>query len=266
MARGRALFDAIRRLLAGRELRAREAAAEDLLAISRLLASQPRLRMAFTDPALSEEAKRGLARAVFGPTVSDEAMDAFVELVGQRLTAGAVANAVDEVAAQTLMDVADDAGTLEDVEDQLVGFARLVERDHALRSALTDPALPSDGKRALIADLLAGRADPRAATLVDHWVARERARELPRLVDETIAEAAARRERAVAQVTSAVPLDDGQRDRLAAAMERVTGLPVDLQVEVDPSVVGSLSVRVGDQVYDGTVKRQLELLGERLGA
>src|SRR5207244_5716581 len=104
-------------------------------------------------------------------------------------------DAIDEVAAQALMDVADEAGTLTEAGDQMVAFARMVERDHALRSALTDPALSAERKEALIEDLLAGRADRRAVILIQHWVARDEARQLTRLVEDTIAEAAARRER-----------------------------------------------------------------------
>jgi len=263
----RAVLDSIRRILAAATgAPARERAAADLLAISRVLARQPRLRTALTDPSMTTEAKRGLAEAVFGPTVSADAIELLMAVVdGQRLRPSQLPGAIDEVAAQALMDVADEAGRLAEAGDQMVAFARMVERDHALRSALTDPALPAERKEALIEDLLAGKADRRAVVLIQHWVARDQARRLTRLVEDTIAEAAARRERVVAQVTSAIPLDGDQRARLAQVMERVTGRPVDLQVEVDRGVVGSLSVRVGEQVYDGTVKRQLELLRDRLG-
>ena len=96
-------------------------------------------------------------------------------------------------------------------------------------------------------------------------MARDRARDLGRVVEEAVAEAAARRERILAEVRTAVPLPDDQRERLAAALGRVTGRPVDLRVELDPAVVGSLAVRIGDEVFDGSVKRLLELAGERLG-
>ncbi|HUK43705.1 MAG TPA: F0F1 ATP synthase subunit delta, partial [Gaiellaceae bacterium] len=59
-------------------------------------------------------------------------------------------------------------------------------------------------------------------------------------------------------------LDPGRIERLAAALEREVGSPVELHVIVDPAVVGSLAVRVGDELYDGTVKRQLETVRERL--
>jgi F-type H+-transporting ATPase subunit delta len=164
------------------------------------------------------------------------------------------------------MDSADDAGALAEAEDHLMGFAQMSEHDANLRAALTDPALPVEEKRAIVHDLLAGRADPRAVILIEHWVERDRARHLPRLAEETIAEAEARRERVVADVVSAVPLDAEQRRRVADRFAQITGMGVDVRVQVDPDVIGSMSVRIGDEVYDGTVRRQLEQARELLGA
>jgi F-type H+-transporting ATPase subunit delta len=61
-----------------------------------------------------------------------------------------------------------------------------------------------------------------------------------------------------------VPLDEDRRRRLAEALGRATGKEVDLRVIVDESVIGGVYARVGDQVFDGTVRRRLELARERL--
>ena len=263
-----AALDAVRAVFGGAaDAGARVTAATDLLAVGSVLGREPRLRSALTDPSVPAEAKRALAESVFGGRVAREAVDGLVTLVGaQRLRPRELPDAVDATAAQALMDAADEEGSLATVEGQLMDFAGLVERDHGLRSALTDPVLPGENKRALMDDLLTGRADPIAQALLTHWIERDQARQLSALAEGTVRVASARRNRVVADVTSAVALDDEQRARLASAFERVTGKPVDLRVEVDDSVVGALSVRIGDEVYDGTVKRQLELARERLGA
>lgn len=244
----------------------RQRAGEDLLALATVLDREPRLRSALTDPSVEPARKVQLLRDVFGDQVSAAAVDALAAIAGQRLRGRELIEVVEEVGAQALMDVADEAGTLADVEEQLYGFAGLVERDHALRAALTDPGLPADRKRAVVDELLDGRADQRALALIAHWVARDLAGQLSRLVESTLADAADRRDRVVAEVTSAVPLDGEQRRRLTQTFGRIVGKPVDLQVQLDPEVVGSLSVRIGDEVYDGTVKRQLERARELLGA
>jgi F-type H+-transporting ATPase subunit delta len=247
--------------------RLRQESAEELLAMVRLLDHEPRLRSAFSDPSLTPEAKQDLARAVFGEAVGEQALETFVTVVtSARLRSSEVPDAVEAVAAQALMDVADDAGVLAEAEDHLARFAALAEHDTSLRAALTDPALAASEKRAIVDDLMAGRADPRAVILIQHWVERDQVRRLAHLAEETIAEAEARRDRVVADVVSAVPLDANQRRRLADRFAEITGKGVDVRVQVDPAVIGSMSVRIGDEVYDGTVRRQLELARERLGA
>ena len=166
--------------------------------------------------------------------------------------------------AQALFSVAEAEGTLEDVEDELYRFGKSVESHPDLRDALTNPALPSDRKRAVLQELLGEKANPHTVGLLGFVVEQGRARDLTRILEALSQVAAERRSRAVAEARSAVPLDSKQRDRLAAALERATGKDVELKVLVDPSVIGGVLVRVGDQVFDGTIRRRLELAREQL--
>jgi F-type H+-transporting ATPase subunit delta len=68
----------------------------------------------------------------------------------------------------------------------------------------------------------------------------------------------------VAEVTSAVPLDDAQKERLAQALSKVTGKQVEVLVVVDPYVLGGLTARIGDRVIDGTVRTRLQQLRDIL--
>src|SRR5437879_1307230 len=115
----RGALDAIRRMFAGSRRREdRERAAEELLAIARLLDRQPRLRSAFTDPALAPEAKRGLAEAVLGRVVSSQAMEALLHVVTEeRMHARELPDVIEQVGAQALLDAAEEAGALNKAED-----------------------------------------------------------------------------------------------------------------------------------------------------
>jgi F-type H+-transporting ATPase subunit delta len=73
------------------------------------------------------------------------------------------------------------------------------------------------------------------------------------------------RKKAVAEVRSAVPLDEQQRSKLKQAIEGATGKQVELKVLVDPAVIGGLLVRVGDQIFDGTVRRRLQMAKDQIG-
>jgi F-type H+-transporting ATPase subunit delta len=167
--------------------------------------------------------------------------------------------------AQALFAIADAEGSLDDVEDELFRFARTVDREPRLRDALTDPGLPQERKKALLQELLGARASTHTVSILGFLIDQGRGRDLPRIIDSLMDVAAERRRKAVAEVRSAVPLDESQRSRLADALHRATGKDVELKVLVDPGVIGGIVARVGDQVFDGSVKRRLELAREHLG-
>jgi F-type H+-transporting ATPase subunit delta len=83
------------------------------------------------------------------------------------------------------------------------------------------------------------------------------ARRIGPIAEELAREAAHRSERTLAEVSAAVPLTDAQRSKLADALGKATGHPVELKVVVDPSVIGGVIARVGDEVFDGSVASRL---------
>jgi len=166
--------------------------------------------------------------------------------------------------AQAIFQIAEAEDALEAVENELYRFGKAVEQQSQLRDALTDPALPAERKKAVIDDILGDRASKHTVSILGFLIDQGRTRELGGIIDELARVAAERRQRAVAEVRSAIPLDDEHRRRLTEALERATGKKIELKVLVDPSVVGGLVARVGDQVIDGTIRRRLELARERL--
>jgi F-type H+-transporting ATPase subunit delta len=178
-----------------------------------------------------------------------------------------VAGAEDRVRgyAQAIFAIAEAEGVLDRVEDELYRFAKVVEREHQLREALTDPALPPDRKKAVLQEILGDRANPHTVATLGFLIDQGRSRDLSRIIEELAKLAAERRERTVAEVRTAVPLDQGHRDRLAEALSKATGKRVELKVLVDPSVIGGVVARVGDQVIDGSIRRRLEQAKHQLG-
>jgi F-type H+-transporting ATPase subunit delta len=166
--------------------------------------------------------------------------------------------------AQALFAVAEAEGELEQVEDELYRFGKAVEKQPKLREALTDPALPPDRKRGVIEELLGNKASRHTASLLGFLVEQGRAKDLSKII-ETMAELAAeQRRKAVAEVRTAVPLDAKRREQLAKALSKATGKDIELKVLVDPSVVGGVIAQVGDQVFDGSVRRRFELARQQL--
>ena len=166
--------------------------------------------------------------------------------------------------AQALFAVAEAEGELEQVGDELFRFGKSVELEPELRQALTDPALPVDRKKAVIEDLLGDKASRHTVTLLGFIVDQGHAKDLPGIIEAMAELAAERRRRAVAEVRTAIPLDAKRRDSLAKALSDASGKDVELKVLVDPSVIGGVVAQVGNQVFDGSIKRKLELAREQL--
>jgi F-type H+-transporting ATPase subunit delta len=166
--------------------------------------------------------------------------------------------------AEALFAVARAEGETRQVEDELFAFAKLVERDPKVRDALANPSLPVENKRGLIRDLLGDRASSVTANLLALVAEQGRARELGAIVDALTGIAAEARQHQVAEVRSAVPLDAARREKLAAALSKATGRSVEVKVVVDPNVIGGLVARLGDEVFDGTVRSRLRAARQRL--
>ncbi len=156
------------------------------------------------------------------------------------------------------------AGEIDEVEDELFRFARVVDDNPALRRALLDPRLSFDQRHAILSELLAQRAHLATLRLVGYVIRAGRVRDLVGTLEWLVELAAEERGRRVAEVRSAVPLEPAERDRLAGALSRLVGRAVEVRVVIDPRVVGGVLVSVGDLVIDGTVRLRFERLRDLL--
>lgn len=150
------------------------------------------------------------------------------------------------------------------VQQELESLAGGLEQHEELRQAFSDPRLPDERKQAIVEDLLGGRASELTINLVNLIVSQGRGGDLPAIAHQMAQRAAASEGKELAEVRSAIPLDDETVRRLASALEGQLGRPVEIKNVVDPSVVGGIVTRVGDTVIDGTVRRRLESLRQTL--
>jgi F-type H+-transporting ATPase subunit delta len=166
--------------------------------------------------------------------------------------------------AEALFAVARAEGTLGEVEDELFRFSQTLSGNDELRDALTDARIPASRRQQIVEDLLGGKASPTTVALVSMVVGTGRARELPAIIRGLVEMSALEAEKEVAEVRSAVPLSDDQRERLAKALNEATGRQVEVKVVVDPSVLGGIVAQVGDTVIDGSVRSRLDQLRNAL--
>ena len=166
--------------------------------------------------------------------------------------------------ATAIFELATAEDELETVEKQLFAIARTMRTSDELRDNLANPQLPIERRQGIVDDLLGNRASTLTHGLVSFLIGQDRASDLAEIVDRFVEIAAESRSKAVAEIRSAVPLDEATVDRLAAALSRVTGKSLEVKTIVDPAVVGGILARVGDTVIDGSVARRLAELREVL--
>ncbi|UNO39922.1 F0F1 ATP synthase subunit delta [Streptomyces sp. MST-110588] len=239
--------------------------AEELAAVTALLDREVSLRRVLTDPSQAGEAKAELAGRLLGSQVGGETVDLVSGMVRSRWSRSRdLTDALEELAYSADLTAAQRTGDLDDVEDELFRFGRIVASSSELRSALTDARADATAKAGLLRSLLGGRANPVTERLVVRLVAQPRGRSLEAGLDALTKLAANRRGRMVAVVTSAVPISDSQRERLGAALAGIYGRQVHLNLDVDPEVLGGMQVRIGDEVINGTIADRLEEATRRM--
>jgi F-type H+-transporting ATPase subunit delta len=162
--------------------------------------------------------------------------------------------------ASGILEIARGEGELDRVEDELFKVAQALGQSDELRSTLTNPQLPLEKKQAIVDELLGSRASATTVGLVQFIIAQDRASELPAIATAFVEQAAATREQAVAEVRSAVALDEATVERLAVALGKATGKNVEVKVIVDESVIGGIVARVGDTVIDGSIASRFDTL------
>lgn len=233
-----------------------ESLADGLFAVVDLLDAQPSLRRALTDPSTPESARQQIVRQLLDGKVDPAAVTVVAEASAIRWPgARTFVAALERQAIRAALANAGDS--LDEVEDQLFRFARVVESDGGLRSALSDRTVPLAHRQTLVSELLNGKVVPTTVRLATRAVA-ARERTFDNTIEGYVNLAAAMRNRAVATVRVARPLSQEQFERLRAALTRQTGRDISLQMIVDPSVLGGVRVELGDEVIEGTVAGRLE--------
>ena len=231
---------------------------DSLFAVVTLLAGQGSLRRTLSDPAVEAAAKVRVVDSLFAERLDAASVEVVRALARLRWSEPRdVVDALEALAVETSLQQAEDQGVLDEVEDELFRFGRIVDGQAQLRAALTDRNLPAVRKADLLHRLIDGKVADVTASLIERAVVAPRGRTIERVLDDYAQLAASRRERLIARVTSAVDLTDDQQERLGEALRREFGREIRLEVVVDPGLLGGITVRIGDELIDGSVLRHL---------
>lgn len=236
-----------------------ERAFKRLAEIASAVGASPRFAKILSDASLPAQAKIQLINDVTkgalgdsGPVV-DALRDAFTS---QRPAHESLADHMLLVAAGAGFDLA--GAQLGEVENGLRSFVDLVKGNTELRFAMTNPGISDDVKKALVGDLLANKTHHVVVTLLQAAISITHGNNIDQTAIQLADLVADRLGHVVADVRTAIELDPTYKSRLTAALTSAVGRDVQARFIVDPSVIGSVVVRVGDEVWDGSVRQRLE--------
>ena len=239
--------------------------ASDLFTILTVLSTSIGVRRALTDNAREVSAKAELILNLFGKNISSQAQALLASASALRWSnPGEIADAIENLAVQAESACADKNGELEKVESQLFDFAQVLRANPELRQALNTSADTDQSKVSLLEAIVNGNYLTSTINLLRRVVTLRRGRS----IDATLAAYAhyvsTRKDQVVAHVKSAVELSDSQLAKLVSTLSKQVGKDVRINLEIDPKVLGGISIRFADDVIDGTVVNRLAEAGRAL--
>ncbi|MFD2028180.1 F0F1 ATP synthase subunit delta [Promicromonospora aerolata] len=237
---------------------------EQLLTLVSALDESAALRRSLADPSREGEAKAGLVAGLLSG-FDERVTDLVSGLVRSRWASdGDLGEAVERLGLDAVLASAEARGALETVEDELFRLARSLDGQREAKQILSDASTAPERRVALVDALVADKVDTVTQRLAQRATSSLRGRRFVQTLGWFGEVAAERRKRLVASVTSATMLTREQEQRLGALLERSYGKPVQLNVTVDPAIVGGMRIQVGADVVDSTVLSRLADASRRL--
>jgi ATP synthase F1 delta subunit/ATP synthase F0 subunit b len=233
--------------------------ADDLTSTAALLIRESVVTRYLTQPSEDSAPRVHLVERLLSGKIGQPALDVLKAAVAERWSAEAdLVDAVELAARQALLIRAEKAGEVDEVEDQLFRFSRILDAQPRLALLLGNYEVDADTRVQLLRNVV-GSAGANAVTtdLLAKTVELLRGKPAEAAVQSLAEVAVARRGEVVAQVSAAAELSDAQHTRLTEVLSRIYGHPVTAQVSIDPELLGGLAISVGDEIIDGTLSSRL---------
>ncbi|AGF72236.1 F0F1 ATP synthase subunit delta [Corynebacterium halotolerans] len=224
----------------------------ELFDVVEVLDGDRALRVAVAEASAPAEQRTGLIRAVFGGKVADTTLEVLREAAGRiwssprEFRAGLVS-----LGRRALLRGAETQGQLGQVEDELFRLSRILEQEGQLTQLLSDRNTESTRRRGLLANVLYGKVTMVTEALALQVIGRPEHNPADDIAD-LAAMAAQLQGRSVAHVVAAAELNEVQQAALAEKLGRIYGRAMSIHSEVDPSLLGGMTIRVEDEIIDGS--------------
>jgi ATP synthase F0 subunit b/ATP synthase F1 delta subunit len=238
-----------------------EKLSRELVSVAKMLDGEIVVTRYLTLPSEDAAPRVRLLERVLSGKVGDPTLELVKAAVSERWSANAdLIDAVEHVSRQALLEVAAREDRVDEVEDQLFRFARILEAQPRLAVMLGEYGTPAEGRVGLLRNVLksaTGSSNRITNSLLSQTIELLRGQSADHAVMFLAEAAVARRNEVVAQVTAAAVPSDAQRTRLTEVLSRIYGHPVAVQLQIDAALLGGLLISVGDEVIDGTLSSRL---------
>jgi len=229
-----------------------------------VLSKNTSIRRAFADPARDAASKGALVKDLFAKTLSAPALGILTDVSTLRWSAaGDLVHVLEQLAIEAEASAANLNNELDRVEDELFEISELVVDNFELRKALVG-AGTAQAKTALVTEVLGKKASASTVKLAVALVTSLRGRSIEAAFADYLFGLANRRNRLIAVVRVATAISEDQKSRLATAIEKQVGQPIRVNIEVEPSIIGGVSVKFADELVDGSVSHRLASAGRAL--
>jgi F-type H+-transporting ATPase subunit delta len=229
-----------------------------------VLSKNTSIRRAFADPARDAASKGALVKDLFAKTLSAPALGILTDVSTLRWSAaGDLVHVLEQLAIEAEASAANLNNELDRVEDELFETSELVVDNFELRKALVG-AGTAQAKTALVTEVLGKKASASTVKLAVALVTSLRGRSIEAAFADYLFGLANRRNRLIAVVRVATAISEDQKSRLATAIEKQVGQPIRVNIEVEPSIIGGVSVKFADELVDGSVSHRLASAGRAL--
>lgn len=216
------------------------------------------LRRALTDSARDSSSKSDLISDLFKKSLGGPALALLANATALRWSApSGIADAIEQIAVEAEATAANLGNSLDQVQSEIFTFSKLLIENPDLRTALSERSQSAEAKQSLLKSIFGSKFSASTNSLLAHSVESRRARSIEKTIAAYSHAVTARRNRVNAHIKSSIALSDGQAKKLADSLTKQIGQPVHLNIEIDPSILGGISIRFGDEVIDGTISNRL---------
>lgn len=241
--------------------KALSALSSELVSVAQMLDREIVVTRYLTVPAEDAGPRVRLIERLLSGKVGDVTLEVLRAAVSERWSANSdLIDALEHLSRQALLEVAERENKVDEVEEQLFRFSRILDVQPRLAILLGDYAVPVEGRVGLLRKVLDSASitvNPIVAALLTQTVELLRGRPAEEAVQFLAEVAVVRRGEVVAQVSAAADLSDAQRTRLTEVLSRIYGHPVSVQLQIDTELLGGLLIAVADEVIDGTLASRL---------